>query len=159
MNTIWLFLTTILYLGVTGQDTWGLLHFSKWKYELIKCIEEDEFFMSDEMRNHEDIEGIRYIIELIADKYYRSTKRKEEIANVPGLVNVFRGGRYYRFISNRIPWAQLEQKLQTILLKCSDDYDNDRTKTRNMLNVESNFSALPHFIEERSGVDLLLDYM
>lgn len=145
---------TIFFVVTTGQDIWGLIHFSKGKEALVECIEDHDLL--NNIYFGEDIQVIKVLIDLIAEKFYSNTKSKDDIAHVSQLVDNFRNDRHIPLRAvNQIQWEQLKESLQKALLDCSD---NTTTVTvRN--SYESSHQVLPHFIDEPPGVSLLLDYI
>lgn len=136
---------SIFFVVTTGQN-YGLYHFSGTKATLLKCLEEHIWHSAD-------IRVRGSLVDSIARKFSRRTVTKEYInLSVAHMVTNFYNRNHAPLINNQRLGTQLEVAIKKALFDCSDD--NTRLKKNS---YEPN--DLPHFIDERSDIGRLLDYI
>lgn len=146
------FYCTLLFAVASCEDIWGLIHFNRDKKSMVDCIEDRDFFKSDEIKNHEDSQAMRIINDLVAEKFYRKTVPREELTHVHRLIDTVRNGRYVKLVGNQIPWERLEQNLNVALLDCSEVDDEVNSVDEDRLGPK----VLPRFLQEKTEFGELL---
>lgn len=154
-----LFFITTLQIFSASSQKYGLIHFSKDKATLYKCLEDHfDTVLSDEVNKI-----IKNAINTVSRTFSRKTLKKESIDPLVSLSIDLINEQWYHLLSNDSIRAEIESRIKEALLECSDDESDSGitsiVRNNSEFNNELIRQTLPHFINEASGIGLLLDYI
>lgn len=135
---------------IDHQDSWGLVHFSQDKTELLSRIQQKlEFSKSTHLMSPEEMRAITILLNLVAEKFHGKTLPKEDLDYVRRIINTYRRRNFSRIkADSKISWEKLEKNLKKTVLDCAEKIDE---------NCE--FNDPPRFVEEKTSFAQLMDHI
>lgn len=153
-NSVKCWILTTIFFKTVFADNWGLIHFSKSKARLAKCLEDSEAWNFLDFEVHPTAK--KSIVNTFARSFYEETVSKEnfyvEVARVTDQLFI---NRNVDLRNHQTLRAQIKSIFEKALLNCSDDRENQKINSTESMNYQD----LPYFVEEPSVLGLLLDYI
>lgn len=140
------FVITILFVFVSGQDEWGLVHFNINYGQLLKCMEENPLWNDIDF----DIDPLvrKYIARYLTSRFtYESTTQIDN--TIVELIDQIDRGGNIEFVHYPRLRVQFERGIRKIVLNCSEESVSNRES--------SEYQELPHFVNARDNFEDLMN--